>query len=161
MPEFTQKYTIVHMLKDLPNGFEYSMKNWPLHVTIVDVFAVEGDLNSLLEDLRKNLDSSNVSDSWVTEEGFFGDDKSVHVMLVKKTNELQNLHDTIVEVLESYSVKFNSPQYTGSGFKPHATKQLNDSLKIGDAVKVNSVTLIDMFPDNDPYQRRVLGTIHF
>jgi len=160
MSEFTQKYTIVHLFEELPDGFEYSMKSWPPHVTLADVFSIDGEWTDLLESLRDALDSKHISISQVNDEDFFGDDRSIQVMLLEKNSKLQHLHDTIVDVLESFKVKFNSPQYTKTGFMPHATKQ-QDGLKMGDLVKFNSITLIDMFPDKDPYQRKVLGTIRF
>ena len=48
MPKFTQKYVLVHTFKDLPDGYEYSMADWPLHVTLADVFSIQGDYKDLI-----------------------------------------------------------------------------------------------------------------
>jgi hypothetical protein len=34
-------------------------------------------------------------------------------------------------------------------------------LQIDDIVTFDSITLVDMFPDENPCQRRILGTVHF
>lgn len=161
MEKLTQKYTIVHLINDLPDGYKYSMFNWPLHVTLADVFSIERDPADLLVELDKMLSSNLPIQSKVMGEEWFGEDKSVHVLLLNKTEELQKLHDSILRVLERYGVKFNSPQYTKEGFKPHSTVQKNEQLQLHESVTFDSVTLIDMFPEEDPLQRRVLGTIHF
>ena len=160
MPEFTQKYTIVHFFKNLPDNFEYSMKDWPLHVTLADVFAINGKWSDLFEDLNRSIDEQPAFFSRVVGKDLFGADRSIKVNLLENINELQNLHDKIVDVLEKPGVEFNSPQYTRAGFKPHSTDNFEPGLEIGDIVEIGSITLIDMFPNEDPYQRRVLGTIH-
>lgn len=38
MTLFTQKWTIVSFISPVPEGFEFSYKNWPRHITMVDVF---------------------------------------------------------------------------------------------------------------------------
>lgn len=161
MPEFTQKYTIVHLLSDLPDGFEWSMKDWPLHITLADVFAINKEWRSLFQDLESSLEDQEPIYADVNGEDLFGEDKSIKVKLLENTRELQSLHDLIISILEKYEVIFNSPQYTKAGFKPHSTHQAGAHLNIGDTIKLDSITLIDMFPNSDPYQRRVLGTIHF
>lgn len=159
MQGFTQKYTFVHLLNELPNGYEYSMKDWPLHVTLADVFAIEGNSRDILESLEKKLGSSQPVQSKVIGEKWFGEDRSVHVKLIDNTDELQKLHESIIEALANYGVAFNSPQYVQKGFVPHSTVQSDTQLEINDIVTFDSITLIDMFPDNDPYRRRILGTI--
>jgi len=41
MQQFTQKYTIIQLFKDIPEGTQFSASNWPLHVTIADTFAID------------------------------------------------------------------------------------------------------------------------
>lgn len=159
MPAFTQKYTIVQFVKDIPDGYEYSMEDWPLHVTLADVFAIKGRWRDLFEDLKLSLNMQRAFFSKVAVKHLFGEDRSVKVKLLENTDELQNLHDKIIDTLEKYGVEFNSPQYIRTGFKPHSTDQLESSLEVGDIVEFGSITLVDMFPNKNPYQRRVLGTI--
>ena len=160
MPEFTQKYAIVQFLKDVPDGYEYPMNNWPIHVTLVDVFAINAEWGDLFDNLRVSLATQTAFFSTVVVKDLFGEERSIKVNLLENTKELQNLHDEIVNTLEKYGVQFNSPQYTRTGFKPHSTEHIEGSLVIGDIVEFSSIALVDMFPNDDPYRRRILGTIH-
>ena len=44
---YSQKYTLVAFLKPLEVGAEFHMADWPLHITLADVFAI--DLSPSLE----------------------------------------------------------------------------------------------------------------
>jgi 2'-5' RNA ligase len=160
MPKFTQKYVLVHTIKDLPDGYEYSMADWPLHVTLADVFSIQGDYKDLLRELRECLDGRRPVKAKVIGDEWFGCNKDVHVKLIGKTSDLQKLHETVLGILVGYGAVFNNPEYTKEGFRPHSTVQKTENLEIGDYVVFDSITLIDMYPDGNPYRRRVLGTIH-
>ena len=150
------------LIEDLPDGYEFSMRYWPLHVTLTDVFAIDGNWINLLDDLKLSFDKIQTPlFSEVVANDLFGEDRSIKVKLLMKTDELQNLHDKIIYDLERHGALFNSPQYTKAGFKPHSAEQSTGSLHIGDIVEFRSITLIDMFPNEDPYHRKVLGTIRF
>ena len=161
MQQFTQKYTIVHLNDDMPLGHEYSMENWPSHVTLADVFSIDGDADSLLQDLSKKFTSTKPFDAKVVGDEWFGESKNIHVNIIDKTNELSTLHDEVLNALQNYDVKFNSPEYNHTGFKPHSTVQKDHQLNLGSVVTFDSLTLIDMFPDENPYRRKVLGTVYF
>lgn len=161
MQKFTQKYTLVHTINSLSDGYEFSMNDWPLHVTLADVFAIQGNPNDLLDILTREFSSYPIVESQVIGEDWFGKENNVHVMLINKSNELQSLHEAIIDVLENFHVTFNTPQFTHEGFTPHSTVKSNERLHEDDQVNINTVTLIDMFPDENPFRRRVLGTIHF
>lgn len=137
------------------------MRDWPLHVTLADVFAIDGSPDDLPRALAERLRSTLSFACTVTGVDWFGEDKSVAVKLVDKTEELQQLHMSVLEVLQQYKVRFNSPEYMQEGFKPHSTDQKDSQLRLEDIVKFNVVTLIDMFPGENPFERRILGTMHF
>jgi len=159
MTEFTQKYVIVSLVEPLGNDTEFMMADWPLHVTVADVFAIDGSVNELIEQLKDLKQSGNSISSKIVGDEWFGEDKSIHVRLVEITDELKDLHQRVLDVLVRSSVVFNNPEYTGPGFRPHSTVQSEDELKIGDIVAFKSLTVIDMFPGDDPYKRKVLGTV--
>jgi len=160
MTKLTQKYVIVQFSKSLPVGYTYSMKGWPLHVTLADVFSINGKWTDLFKDMNCILENEVTIFSKAIVKDLFGEDRSIKVTLIEKTDELQNLHERVVSVLEKHGALFNSPEYTKDGFKPHATEQAEAKLEIGDVVEFGSLTLVDMFPDGDPYQRKILGTVH-
>ncbi len=149
---YSQKYTLVAFLKPLEVGAEFHMADWPLHITLADVFAI--DLSpSLEQQLTELLASQPPVKLSVGEDATLG---TTNVALVNKTSELQTLHEAIVDVLERNGVIFNTPEFTRSGFLPHSTIQKSGRLHAGDEFQITSVSLVDMFPKGDWQQRKVL-----
>ncbi|MEP7205284.1 MAG: 2'-5' RNA ligase family protein [Candidatus Saccharibacteria bacterium] len=160
MRKFSQKYVVVHLITALPDGSEYPMEDWPLHVTLADVFKVHASPAELVGELDERLGTFSPIKAEVVGEDWFGDDRTIHVMTLEHTAKLQELHQKIIEVLGRRGVVFNSPEYTNQGFVPHSTVQKTERLESGEVVLFDSVTLIDLFPDQDPRRRRVVATIH-
>ena len=159
MQQFTQKYTIIQLFKDIPEGTQFSASNWPLHVTIPDTFATDWDVPTMVEKLTQLLSSRTSATSVVENDRFFGDQRQVRVALLKKTDDLVKLHQDVIKVLERGGWKPNDPQFAKEGFLPHSTVQKHTRLNKGDEVIFNALTIIDMFPGENPYQRRVIKTI--
>lgn len=137
------------------------MQDWPLHVTLADVFAIHGSSDNLLRDLEKHFGSYRPVHARVIDEAWFGENKDIQVRLLDRTDELQALHEKTLETLDRHGATFNNPEYMREGFKPHSTVQKDDQLHIGDTVTFDSITLIDLFPNENPYRRRILGTVRF
>ena len=159
MQQFTQKYTIIQLFKDIPEGTQFSASNWPLHVTIADTFAIDWDVPTMVEKLTQLLSSRTSATSVVENDRFFGDQRQVRVALLKKTDDLVKLHQDVIKVLERGGWEPNDPQFAKEGFLPHSTVQKHTRLNKGDEVIFNALTIIDMFPGENPYQRRVIKTI--
>ena len=159
MQQFTQKYTIIQLFKDISEGTQFSASNWPLHVTIADTFAIDWDVPTMVEKLTQLLSSRTSATSVVENDRFFGDQRQVRVALLKKTDDLVKLHQDVIKVLERGGWKPNDPQFAKEGFLPHSTVQKHTRLNKGDEVIFNALTIIDMFPGENPYQRRVIKTI--
>lgn len=159
MTQFTQKYTIIQLFEGLPEGTQFFWKDWPLHSTVVDVFAIDWGLSTMIEKLTQLLSTHTPATSVVEEDRFFGDQGRVQVALLRKTDDLVKLHYDVIEYLTQGGWKPNDPQFAKEGFLPHATVQNHTRLNKGDEVTFNALTIIDMFPGGDPYQRKVIKTI--
>lgn len=83
----------------------------------------------------------------------------VQVALLKKTDDLVKLHYDVIECLTQGGWRPNDPQFARDGFMPHSTVQKHARLNKGDEVTFNALTIIDMFPGSDPYQRKVIKTV--
>lgn len=159
MQKFTQKYTIICLFEDVEEGFSYSSSDWPLHTTFVDTFAIDWDVTTIkqkLEEVAKNLSATTTTG--IGEE-YFGPNKEVHVILLEKNSDMKNIHYKLLDTLKQGKLKLNDPQYSEDGYLPHSTVQKHATVKIGEEVKINNLVLIDMFPDEDPYQRKVLKVV--
>jgi hypothetical protein len=58
--------------------------------------------------------------------------------------------------LEKHGAVFNVPEFTRDGFIAHITKQAGSTLKARDEVTISGVSLLDLFPNKDWQQRKVL-----
>lgn len=159
MTRFTQKYTIIQLFEPMDIGVQFSSDNWPLHSTIVDTFAINWDAVEMKNQLERLLRAKMPAHSVVEDDAFFGPEQQTHVMLLRKTESLINLHLDVIALLEKGGLTLNDPQFALEGFLPHATVQKHARLHKGDEVSFTALTIIDMFPGGDPYQRKVLATI--
>ncbi|HSW66452.1 MAG TPA: 2'-5' RNA ligase family protein [Bacillota bacterium] len=159
MQNFTQKYTIIQLFEDISEGTQFSSDNWPLHSTLVDTFAIGWNVPTMIRNLEKLLTNMSAATSIVEGDTFFGPNQTIQVALLRKSDSLLKLHNDIVTILQKGDLKLNDPQFAGTGFVPHSTVQNHARLHEGDQVIFDALTIIDMFPDDNPYLRKVLKTI--
>ena len=159
MQKFTQKYTIVQFFDDIDEGYEYSSDSWPLHSTIVDTFAIDWSVDEMASRLKDTLKNHATADSVAEDDRFFGDQGQVQVVLLNRSDSLVELHQDVLTALEDGELKLKDPQLARDGFLPQATVQKHARLKKGDRVQFTALSIVDMFPDEDPYKRKVLRTI--
>ena len=157
--QFTQKYTIVQFFDDIGEGYEYSSDSWPLHSTIVDTFAIDWSVDEMVSRLKDALKNHATADSVTEDDRLFSDQGQVQVALLNRSNSLVELHQDILTALEEGGLKLNDPQFARDGFLPHATVQKHARLDKGDKVRFTALSIVDIFPDKDPYKRKVLKTI--
>lgn len=159
MEKFTQKYAIIQLFEDRQEGYLFSSDDWPLHSTIVDTFAIDWDVPAMTKNLTKMLGNHGLIDSVAINEEYLGTEKQTKVVLLKKSKSLVKLHHDVVKMLQLGNLKLNDPQFAYKGFLPHSTIQNNRRLNKGDKVVFDALSIVDMFPDNDPNQRKILKTI--
>ena len=159
MQKFTQKYTIVQFFDDITEGYEYSSDSWPLHSTIVDTFAIDWSVDEMADRLKEALKNHEIAESMAEDDRLFGEQGQVRVVLLNRSKSLVKLHQDVLNALEEGGLKLNDPQFAHDGFLPHATVQKHARINKGDKVRFTALSIVDMFPDEDPYKRKVLKTI--
>lgn len=162
MQKFTQKWTIMVLLEQMDEGSEFFWKNWPQHITLVDIFAVDLNRTNLLDGLEALLANQRVFKVVAADDTSFGSpEEPVPVTLFEKSTELKSLHNDILKLLNNAGAVFNNPEYTGEGFVAHSTIQKDKYLNKGDITEVKELTIVDMFPHGDGLKRRIFRTIKF
>lgn len=159
MPKYTQKWAIVSLLEDLEDGSQFSYTNFPLHVTLAGVFAIDKRGDQLASELSKILKNQRAFEIVADEKDLFGPDKSVAVMKIHSSSDLMSLYNHIYSWLVSENAAYNSPQYESDGYSPHSTFQKSGFLTKGEIRLLRSVSLIDLFPDKDADKRKIFRTI--
>jgi hypothetical protein len=126
---------------------------------MVDTFAIDWNVSTMIKELTGLLKSRTPVTTSAKDDRFFGDKGQVQVVLLAKTDELINLHLDVIERLEKGGLTLNDPQFSREGFLPHSTVQSHARLNKGDRAVIDALSIIDFFPGNNPYERKVLATV--
>lgn len=154
---YSQKYCLVHFIKPVTVGTQFHMSEWPLHTTLADVFAINRQ-NSNIDKLLNSKSSQYLSvRTTAIADSTLG---TTQVVLLDKTQELLNLHNDVVALLEENGAVFNTHEFNKEGFIPHSTIQQTQRLNVGEEIVINTLSLVDMFPDDDWQQRKVLSAFN-
>ena len=159
MDKLTQKYCLVTFIGHVKEGFEYVPNEAPLHVTIVDVFATPLTAEQLLNQLVNLIKLYEPVMTIAQQDAQFGPDKQTLVTLLEMKPELIALHKGLVTSLRATGAVYNDPHYIEDGFVAHVTAIGGSKILAGDKVAIGELSLIDMFPDQNGYLRKVIKTI--
>ena len=155
----SQKYVVVTFIEPVRPNLNFSHKEWPLHVTLLPNFVLNGTLEVLISnlvDLSRTIAPFSIQ---VGEDAHFGPNGEVLVSLITPNAHILSLHTKLLRLAKTYT--FDTPQYIGEGYKPHATKQIDDRLTEGENYLIDTITLVDMFPGSNIEQREVIRTFSF
>jgi 2'-5' RNA ligase len=150
------EYGLATLLEELKEGDEFSSDNWPAHITQIDTFEVNLTEQELILILVKSLNNSRILTSKVIAEEMFGPDKDIPVFLLKKTPNLEQLHQSIVSSLKKIGAKFKRPFILEENYRPHITHTSGLNLRTDDEITIKSISLIDK---NSSTKRRVINNI--
>lgn len=148
---------ITTFLKNIPVGTEFDSKQWSPHITQVDTFKTEKSLRDVIKTLEQALSLQDAVTAEIESKEMIGPEKDIAVMKVAKNRRVDELHQRIVEALESLKVEFRRPFILKDKFYPHITVSPEISLNVGDKVEIGQITIIDK---NDPDVRKVVCNIN-
>lgn len=86
----------------------------------------------------------------------FGRNGSIPVTLIEPNERLQQLHEGLLDIVESLHGRVATGAYTRSGYRPHVSHQGAKLLKTGDRLVLDRVALVDMAPGGTHSSRKVL-----
>lgn len=159
MEKLTQKWAVIALLEDAAEGSEFYYTDFPLHVTLAGVFASSKTGQQLGSELAELLQDQAPVEVTADHKDMFGPEQNIPVMRIQKSPELMELYQRVYQWLESSGAQYNQPEYQGQGYAPHSTFQKDVALAEGETRKLTSVSLIDLFPNGDGYQRKIARTI--
>lgn len=160
MENFSQKWVIASLLEELKDGTQFNYTDFPLHLTLAGVFAVNLSGEQLAAGIKTILLKQKQLTIIAHKSALFGPNHDIKVMQVIKSPELMLLYLKIHNWLVKNKAIYNSPEYQGEGYSPHCTDQKSGSLKSGESSTITSVSLIDLYPNGDGYQRKIIKTIN-
>ena len=159
--KFAQKWAVVGLLSNIEEGSQFPADAFPLHITLLGVFAVDENGATLAEMLADELREQPPIHITVGPIVHLGPHGEVEAMSVVKTDEILSLHKRLYRLMVATGAIFNDPQYQNDNYLPHSTKLKGHGLDEGAQFEFNSLSLIDLFPYNDCRQRRVSKTFQF
>lgn len=156
---FTQKWAIISLLDKVNEQETFLYSDFPLHITFAGVFKIDKPGTWLVKDLTKILEDQKQFKVVSECIDYFGPNKDIPVMKIKKTDVVMDYYRKIHSWLVVHNAIYNSPEYEGSGYIPHSTIQKNNNLKPVEERLLDSISIIDMFPEGNGYMRRIFKTI--
>ena len=159
--QYSQKYTVVCFFNPQETSNNFPASEWPLHVTVLDTFKTEWQLSTLSKALGEVAATIAPFDTVPIQKAMLGKDKNVPVKLLQIRGAISTLHSKLMNLVDKGSFIFNTPEFVGSGFLPHATDQEDSQVEVGKPYRLGSISLVDMFPNNDHTRREVVGTFSF
>lgn len=142
--------------KPIDFGTKFEISEWPLHITLADVFAIDQKGSNIVIQITDLLENQSPITVRVTDDAVLS---QTRVVLVENSKDLLALHNNLVDLFEANGAIFNSPEFIHEGFLPHCTIQNAERLNKGDKIRIDTVTLIDMFPDGNWRQRKALSSL--
>jgi 2'-5' RNA ligase len=106
--EFTQKWAIISLLDDFPEGGEFYYTDFPLHVTLAGVFASELNGSQLGHALMDFLENERPVEVEVDRQEMFGPNKDIGVMLIKQNAELMGFYKRFFQCLDVWVLSITS-----------------------------------------------------
>lgn len=148
---YSQKYTLIYFL-ELNPGLNFLATEWPLHVTMLDTFKTDWLADKLASALKHLAQATKPFTTLVTKSDMFGENKDEPVKLLASSGDNLRLHHDLLELSDKVSFVFNTLEFVGDRFSPHITNQRSSNVEIGKSYQLSTVSLVDMFPNNDHLQ---------
>lgn len=147
------RYAIVLPLEPMAVGERYAVRDWPLHITVMPVFATWASTAQLAASMG-TVAARTAPISAVAGPGeLFGPKHDTPVALVDSP-EIRALHKTFVRELDIHVPTFRRPDFAGDGFRAHITATKRGAAEEGRALRLTQLALVDMHPE--PGQGRPL-----
>ncbi|HVL61576.1 MAG TPA: 2'-5' RNA ligase family protein [Microbacterium sp.] len=148
------RFVVVLPLVPLAGGDEFTVADWPLHITLVEPFATEHPAGIVAEAVRVATADSAVVRATAGDDALFGRRRDVPVTLVRDGGELAALRKRTLDALHRAGVDTG---HLRADFRPHVTRKHHGRLRAGERVALDTVALIDMRPPQGSHHRRVVA----
>ncbi len=155
--QYSQKYTVICFLEHNP-GLNFPATEWPLHITLLDTFKTDWQVDKLASALGDLAEATRPFTTLVTNSVMLGENKDEPVKLLASSKDILRLHHGLLLLGDKASLVFNTPEFVGNGFLPHITDQRCSNVEIGKSYQFSTISLVDMFPNSDHLQRKILFT---
>jgi 2'-5' RNA ligase len=148
------RYVVVLPLAPLEVGDEFTVADWPLHLTLVEPFETGTPAGKLAGALSRIARTAHPIGAAAGEAAMFGARRDVPVSLIRDGGEVRMLREHALAVLAPLGL---DPGRVRPDFRPHVTAKHHGRLHPGDRVRFDRLALIDMRPSTGAHHREVVG----
>jgi len=152
------RLVVILPLRTLAAGDAFTLREWPLHVTVAPTFVIASGLPAVLPAVTEILLTQPTLRLRVGSEEGFGHAQNVPVSLVEPTAELNRLHSLLIAALLAVGAKFDDPEFIGAAYRPHITLKGADALPRGTGLTMSQAAVVDMAPAGERRLREVVWT---
>jgi 2'-5' RNA ligase len=152
------RFVVVLPLVPLAAGDEFTVADWPLHVTLVEPFSTELTAADVTAVLAPVAGRASVIRAGAGAESMFGRRRDVPVTLVRDGGELTALREQALAALGAVGIDLGRSRLE---FRPHVTHKHHGRLRFGERVVLECLALIDMHPPEGSHHRRVVAAWRF
>ena len=151
------RYVVVLPLTPMAVGDRFSTREWPLHVTLVQVFASDATPARVGSCLAVVAAAASPITAVAGEDEDFGPSRTIPVTVIEPSVELDALHAACVMALDRLGPVYENPEYMDEGYRPHVTVKRHQRVTAGDRLELRQIALVDMDPGQREGGREVLA----
>lgn len=142
------RLVVVIPLQPLVTGARFSFRDWPLHVTVVQVF--EASITQSIERMSR-FEYPAFTVTAGDDEGF-GPSGGIPVTVLEPSPQLSALHVSLTDALQP--LELENPEFAGENYRAHVTIKQHGRVRSGDRIHLSQLALVDLTPGR---QREVLA----
>ena len=146
---------IVLPLLPLAAGDEFTVADWPLHVTLVEPFLTELEAVDVVAAIGPVAETAAPVHARAGEEAMFGRRGDVPVTLVRDHGELAVLRERTLNALSDAGIDLDRIR-ARNDFRPHVTRKQHGHLAPGARLVLDTVAVVDMRPAEGAHHRSVI-----
>jgi 2'-5' RNA ligase len=151
------RFVVVLPLAPLAEGDGFSMSTWPLHVTVVPTFVTEAAAGTIAAALGPLIEGEPVIEAFAAHDELFGPRENVRVATLAASAPLSRLHERLRSAVLPHGIRFDNPEFTGPGYRPHVTATRRERLAAGDRLSLAQAALVDLAPQSGTGHRVVVA----
>jgi hypothetical protein len=152
------RLVIIAPLTPLAVGDAFTLREWPLHLTVAPTFVITEGLPAVLSAVAPILLPQPGLRLCVGPEEGFGHAGIVPVSTITPTRELTDLHVALVTALLAVGAQFDDPNFIGDAYRPHVTLKGGAALRPGAGLTLQQAAVVDMAPAGERRFREVVWT---
>ena len=115
------RYGLATLLEIHPVGYTFTAANVPLHLTHVDSFEVNLDIDELKSKLQQILWDQQRLRVKAVADTLLGPNKDIPVTMLELTPALADLHKRIMDMLEIEGATLKNPHFHREFYGPHVS----------------------------------------